>query len=55
MSQERLFEVITVHCFWAWCPHTVASLDPVEAHDLMEAHYAERHQAAIVRIVGEYR
>lgn len=41
----RLFDLITVHCFA--CPHTVEGTSPDEAHDLMEAHYSEKHSLLI--------
>jgi hypothetical protein len=39
-----LFEVVTVHCFFArWCSHTVQHIDPYAASREMEAHYEADH------------
>lgn len=47
-GETALFPVPVVHCFA--CPYTVRSVDPVEAHDRMEDHYARRHAALITRL-----
>lgn len=46
-----LSRLIVVCCFA--CPHHVAATTPQEAHDLMEAHYAEAHGPLIRRLAGE--
>ena len=51
LSLPFIHEMIRVHCFFH-CPYITQSLDPQEAHDLMERHYTEKHQQQIDRIVG---
>lgn len=46
---ERLFDLITVHCFA--CPHVVERADPIEAHDAMEEHYRDVHAKLIASLV----
>lgn len=49
MTQPALLPEITVHCFT--CPHIVTGSTPDEAHDLMEAHYRDKHTALIERLI----
>ena len=42
---------ISVHCFFN-CGHVVQSVDPQEAHDLMERHYGQKHAHQIEQIVA---
>jgi hypothetical protein len=49
--QAKLLEEITVHCFA--CPETRSAFTPVDAHDLMEEHYAQAHSELIARLVGQ--
>lgn len=44
-------QLITVHCFFRKCPHVAQSVNPQEAHDLMEKHYQEKHSQQIEQIV----
>ena len=44
--------MVLVHCFWQACSHTVERATPGEAHDAMEAHYADAHAEQIAAIVG---
>lgn len=50
-----LCTVITVHCFFG-CPSVIRDIDPQEAHDRMEKHYASDHGTqvsdAITRMSG---
>lgn len=54
MSDQLALDLatITVHCFT--CPHVVHGATPESAHDEMERHYAAKHSALIVRIVGAW-
>ncbi len=53
MEQLSLpLEVIAVLCFFN-CPYVARAVDPQEAHDLMERHYAEKHAHQIERICHE--
>lgn len=54
-DQPTLFQVITVHCFFGYCPHTESGPDPGAVHDRMEAHYQDRHRAEIDELVGRYQ
>jgi len=49
-----LFDVITVHCFFALrgCKHVVTSVDPIDAHDRMEEHYSAKHGLLLSLLVG---
>jgi hypothetical protein len=49
-----LFDVVTVHCFWAWCGHVERGLDPQAVHDQMEAHYAARHADDLAGLTGPW-
>lgn len=51
MTAAALFDLITVCCFC--CPHKVTGTTPQEAHDLMEAHYADKHAARITALTGD--
>jgi hypothetical protein len=51
---EALFEAYTVYCFFH-CGYVVRELTPFAAHDVMEAHYAAEHAAAIARILRQVR
>lgn len=44
---------ITVHCFFV-CPYIAQAENPVEAHRLMELHYASQHSRQIEAIVRKY-
>lgn len=55
MTPDPLFPVVTVHCFWGWCPHTERGLNPVQVHDQIETHYTADHAEDIRAIIGPYR
>jgi hypothetical protein len=44
--------VVTVHCFFHFCPHIVNAATPGAAHDEMEQHYKDRHASLIARLAG---
>lgn len=48
--QLSLFEIVTIHCFFGRCKHVVQSINPNEAHKLMEQHYIKSHAARIAAI-----
>jgi hypothetical protein len=45
---DTLFPLTTVNCFA--CPAVVSEVSAIRAHDLMEAHYAEKHRQFIRRL-----
>lgn len=49
---ETLFDVVTVHCFFArWCDHKVQNVDPTAASLTMEQHYEAVHYGKHLNIV----
>ena len=49
-EQLFLIPLIEVHCFFG-CPYVAESVEPQEAHDLMEQHYTQVHAWQIERII----
>ena len=51
-ADHLLSPVVTVHCFWTPRCARVITDTPIAAHDDMERHYHDDHQADIARIVA---
>lgn len=53
MSGDSLFPTFSSHCFFAGCLHVETAASPEDLHEVMERHYAERHEAEIRRLLSD--
>lgn len=47
---DALIGLYRSHCFWAWCKHTEADINPEAAARHMQAHYDAEHRNDLTKL-----